>query len=343
MSADQSSLVSRWKTAISDLRQGRAKRRTYVILMVVALAFLAVLPFVAGNYWVRVVTGIFMFATLSQAWNVITGYTGYFAFGNVAFLGTGAYVTAVLVVRYSVPVPVAIVIGAVVAAVYAMLLGFPLLRITGHYFSIATIGVNLATREIAFNLPSITGGGMGITMPLMRVSIQTFYRYIYFGMLGLMLLCTAAVYLLMRSRTGFAFRAIGADESAARSMGINTTLYKVLAWGFSAFFFGLVGGLYAYWFSFIEPPMVFNPANAIKIVAMTYLGGIGTLPGPIIGAFILEIISETVWGRFLELHLAVLGLIIVFVTVFMPNGLLPLIRGESSLRALVQNLRERRL
>jgi branched-chain amino acid transport system permease protein len=89
--------------------------------------------------------------------------------------------------------------------------------------------------------------------------------------------------------------------------------------------------------------MVFNPADAIKIVAMTYLGGVGTIPGPIIGAFILELIAEVVWGRFLELHLAVLGVIILFVTIFMPHGLLPLIRGERSVGKLFQNVKERRL
>jgi branched-chain amino acid transport system permease protein len=274
---------------------------------------------------------------------VISGYTNYFAFGNVVFLGVGAYVTAVLIVNYSVPMLVAVLIAGVVAAVYAMLLGFPLLRLTGHYFSIATIGVNLATREMVTNMDSITGGGRGITLPLMEVSIQTFYKQIYFLMFGLMLTCIIAVYFLMRSRIGFALRAIGGDEEAARSMGINTTKYKILAWGFSAFFFGLAGGLYAYWFSFIEPPMVFNPGDAIKIVAATYLGGIRTIVGPIVGVFILEVVSEAVWGQFLELHLAVLGVIIIFVTIFMPDGLMPLIRGEVTLRRLIKDVRERRL
>jgi branched-chain amino acid transport system permease protein len=343
MTENAKSLFKRLGEAIGSVRSGRAHRRTYLVLLTAALLVFAALPFVVGNYWTRVLTGIFMFVTLSEAWNVITGYTGYFAFGNIAFFGVGAYVTAVLVVKFSMPVFVAILIGGIIAAIYATLLGFPLLRLTGHYFSIATIGVNLATREIAFNLPALTGGGMGITMPLMRVSIGTFYRIIYFSMFALMVICIVAVYYLIRSRIGFALRAIGADEQAARSMGINTTVYKVLAWSFSAFFFGLVGGLYAYWFSFIEPPMVFNPADAIKIVAMTYLGGIGTIPGPIIGAFILEIVSEAVWGQFLELHLAVLGIIIIFVTVFMPDGLMPLIRGELTLRGMIKNVRDSRL
>lgn len=325
------------------LVHGTTRQRALGWAMIVGFVGLLVAPFLVGGYWIRVLTGVLMFVILSEAWNVISGYTNYFAFGNVVFLGVGAYTTAVLVVDYAIPLFLAILIGGILAAVYAMLLGFPLLRLTGHYFSIATIGINLATREIVTNLSGITGGGRGITMPLMRVSIEVFYRYIYFMMFGLMMVCIAAVYLLIRSRMGFALRAIGGDEQAAKSMGINTTKYKVLAWGFSAFFFGLTGGIYAYWFSFIEPPMVFNPADAIKIVAMTYLGGIRTILGPLIGAFILELVSEMVWGRFLELHLAVLGSIIVFVTIFMPDGLMPIIRGEVSLRGLFKNIKDRKL
>jgi len=335
MTENAKSRFARFGEAVRSLRAGRAHRRTYVTLLIAAVLALAVLPFVAGNYWTRVFTGVLMFATLAQAWNVITGYTGYFAFGNVAFFGVGAYVTAILVIKGSVPVFVAVLIGGVLAAIYAALLGFPLLRITGHYFSIATIGVNLATRETVRNLPELTGGGSGLTMP-----IATFYRIVYFSMFGLMVFCIAAVYFLMRSRTGFALRAIGADERAARSMGINTTNYKVLAWAFSALFFGLVGGLYAYWFSYIDPTMVFNPGDAIKVVAMTYLGGIGTIPGPIIGAFLLELV---VWGQFLEFHLAVLGIIIILVSIVMPAGLMPLIRGEMTLRGLIKGVRDRKL
>lgn len=343
MTENAKSRFARFGEAVRSVRAGRAHRRTYVTLLIAAILVLAVLPFVAGNYWTRVFTGVLMFATLAQAWNVITGYAGYFAFGNVAFFGVGAYATAILVLKGSVPVFVAVLIGGVLAAIYAALLGFPLLRITGHYFSIATIGVNLATREMVYNLPALTGGGSGLTLPMMTVSIGTFYRIVYFSMFGLMVFCVAAVYYLMRSRTGFALRAIGADEQAARSIGINTTKYKVLAWAFSAFFFGLVGGLYAYWFSFIDPTMVFNPADAIKIVAMTYLGGIGTIPGPIIGAFLLELVSEVVWGQFLEFHLAVLGIIIIFVSIFMPAGLMPLIRGKMTFRGLIKGVRDRKL
>lgn len=321
----------------------QVRRRKLAMWLTVGLIVLAVIPFVAGNYWTRVVTGILMFVTLCEAWNVLTGYTGYFGVGTIVFFGTGAYVAAVLVVKFSVPVPLAILAAGVISALYAVLLGFPILRLSGMYFAIATIGINLATREIVLNIPNLTGGGQGITLPLPRVPLAVFYREIYFGMLALMIICILAVYYVVHSRTGFALRAIGADEHAARSMGVNTTAYKVFAWAFSAFFFGLVGGLYAYWFTFIEPVVVFNPNDGLKIVAMTYLGGAHTILGPFLGAFVLELITELVWGQFLELHLAVLGLIILFVTIVMPDGLVPLIRGEVTLRGLFKNVKDRRL
>jgi branched-chain amino acid transport system permease protein len=321
----------------------QVRQRRIVMWAVVGLLVLAVVPFVAGNYWTRVVTGIIMFVTLCEAWNLLTGYTGYFGVGTIVFFGTGAYVTAVLVVKLSVPLPLAILAGGIFSAAYAVLLGLPILRLSGMYFAIATIGINLATREIVLNIPQWTGGGAGITLPMMRVPLAVFYRYIYFGMLALMVLCILSVYYIIRSRTGFALRAIGADEHAARSMGINTTKYKVFAWAFSAFFFGLVGGLYAYWFTFVEPIVVFNPNDGLKIVAMVYLGGARTIPGPFLGAFILELIMELVWGQFLELHLAVLGLIILFVTIVMPDGLMSLIGGEMTLRGLFKSVKDRRL
>ncbi len=321
----------------------QVRRRRLAIWLVVGLIVLAVLPFVAGNYWTRVFTGILMFVTLCEAWNVLTGYTGYFGVGTIVFFGTGAYVTAVLVVKFSVPIPLAIVAAGIFSALYAILLGFPILRLSGMYFAIATIGINLATREIILNIPALTGGGQGITLPLPSVPLAVFYRQVYFGMLALMILCILAVYYIIQSRTGFALRAIGADEHAARSMGVNTTAYKVFAWAFSAFVFGLVGGIYAYWFTFIEPIVVFNPNDGLKIVAMTYLGGAHTILGPFLGAFVLELITELVWGQFLELHLAILGLIILFVTIVMPDGLVPLLRGEVTLRGLWKNVQERRL
>lgn len=329
--------------AIGAGQSEQVRRRRLALGLAVGLIMLAAIPFVAGNYWTRVFTGILMFITLCEAWNLLTGFTGYFGVGTIVFFGTGAYVTAVLVVQMSVPIPLAIIVSGIFSALYAVLLGVPILRLSGMYFAIATIGINLATREIVLNIPQITLGGAGITLPLPQMSLAVFYRQIYFAMLALMVLCIAAVYYIIHSRTGFALRAIGADEHAARSMGINTTKYKVFAWAFSAFVFGLVGGLYTYWFTFIEPVVVFNPNDGLKIVAMTYLGGAHTIAGPVLGAFILELINELVWGQFLELHLAVLGLIILFVTIVMPDGLIPLVRGEVTLRGLWKGVRDRRL
>jgi branched-chain amino acid transport system permease protein len=145
-------------------------------------------------------------------------------------------------------------------------------------------------------------------------------------MLGLLLLNVAISYLVSRSRFGYGLRALKADEQGASVMGIDTTRHKIMAWALSAFMTGLVGGAYAFWFVYFTADGVFNILVSVKYLVMTYLGGIGTVLGPVIGAFLLEYLSDYVWGRFMELHLGVLGLTIILIVLFMPRGFLYMVR-----------------
>jgi branched-chain amino acid transport system permease protein len=123
--------------------------------------------------------------------------------------------------------------------------------------------------------------------------------------------------------------------------GIQTTYYKIVAWAISAFFTGLIGGVYAYWFTFIEPANVFDIMIAVKAFVMMMLGGAGTVLGPVLGATVLELVSELVWGEFLTLHLMIFGGIIILVILFIPSGIVEVIRKRYSLSALISNLKER--
>jgi branched-chain amino acid transport system permease protein len=316
------------------------KKSGITIFLLICIGLIG-FPFFMQGYWLRVVTSIMMFATITLALNFIAGYAGYAAFGNVVFMGIGAYTTAILMVKAGIPWWIGVLSGAVLSGLYAILLGLPILRLRGHYFAICTLGVNEATKQFTLIWESLTEGGMGITLPLTSLQIQDFYTLIYFIMFGILLACFLTTYFISRNRIGYALRAIRANEDAAEMSGIRTTYYKVVAWAISAFFTGLVGGIYAYWFTFIEPANVFDIMIAVKAFVMMLLGGGGTVLGPILGATVLELVSELVWGEFLTLHMLIFGGIIILVILFMPSGMMEVFRKRYSLSALLANLKER--
>ena len=318
--------------------QGERKKGWWALGVLVGLGFV-VLPLFIEGYWIRVLTSIFMYAIITAALNIIAGYAGYAAFGNIVFFGIGAYTTAMLMLRVGFYWWAGAIIGGLLAAIYAILLGIPILRLRGHYFAIATLGINRATEQIALDWGSFTGGGKGITLPLPKMEIQNFYAMIYFIMLGLLLVTILVNYVISRSRLGYALRAIRDNEDAAEASGIFAPRCKIVAWAISAFITGVTGGVFAYWFSFIEPATVFDIMIAVKAFVMMMLGGAGTVLGPVIGAFLIEVISETVWGQFLTLHMLILGIIMVGVVILIPRGMLSLFGRKFSLAALWRNIK----
>jgi len=318
--------------------QGERKKGWWTLGVLVGLGFVVIPLFIEG-YWIRVLTSIFMYAIITAALNIIAGYAGYAAFGNIVFFGVGAYTTAMLMLRVGFYWWTGAIIGGLLAAIYAILLGIPILRLRGHYFAIATLGINRATEQIALDWGSFTGGGKGITLPLPKMEIQNFYAMIYFIMLGLLLVTILVNYVISRSRLGYALRAIRDNEDAAEASGIFAPRCKIVAWAISAFITGVTGGVFAYWFSFIEPATVFDIMIAVKAFVMMMLGGAGTVLGPVIGAFLIEVISETVWGQFLTLHMLILGIIMVGVVILIPRGMLSLFGRKFSLAALWRNIK----
>ncbi len=296
-------------------------RLAYLLAAAAVLLCAVLAPAFLGHYWLRVVTHVFMFAILAEGTNVIVGFCGYPALGNVVFFGVGAYAAGILMSRTAVPFPVALAAAAGAAFAYAMILGWPLLRLRGHYFAIATLGVNEGTRQVMDNLYDLTGGASGLTLPIMQVSVGAIYHFFYYVMLAVLVCAVLVSVWLSRSRFGYGLRAIRNDEDAAAVMGINTTWFKMAAWAISAIFVGLAGGVYAYWNSYIEPADVFDITIAVRFFIMILLGGAGTVFGPIVGAVLLELTSETLWSAFLTYHTALLGLVIILVVVFLPRGL----------------------
>jgi len=289
--------------------------------LAVVLIILAVLPFFLPNYRTAFLLITFMYVTLASSWNIIAGYTGYVSFGHAAFFGLGAYTAALLITRLGTHWLLASLVGGVVAALVAVPLGYILLRLRGPYFAISMLGLAAAFEVVANSWVSLTRGGAGLNLPPALNLVQ-----VYFAMGIAMVVVIGLSYRIITSRYGLRLFAIRDDEQAAEVLGINTTLHKVSAFTISAFFPGVVGGFYAWNLAYIDPTSVFRPILSIGMVIMTMFGGIGTVAGPVIGGVLLTVVAEGLWARLPEFHRAAYGVLIVIVVLFMPGGIMTLVR-----------------
>jgi branched-chain amino acid transport system permease protein len=288
---------------------------------ILATVLMLVAPLFLGGYGLHILTDIYMYAIVAQGLNVIVGFAGYHAFGNAVFFGIGAY-TAGVAITLGVPLPIAFVLAVIVSMVFAAVLGWPLLRLKGHYFAIATVALNMAMYDILINVGGVTGGSQGLPLPLGDLSPDEANRLIYFLMLGAMVISILTVAWLRRAPLGYALRALRDSETGAEVMGINTTRAKTMAWAISAGMTGAAGGLWGYWINFIEPGTAFDIGISVNGYVMMLLGGIGSVIGPVIGAFFLQVFSTLIWGQFEKVHLLILGVLIIAVVTVMPEGIL---------------------
>ncbi len=311
---------------------------TGVVLAAVALAAAVAFPAIAGTYYVRVVTGIFMFGMLASGWNLIGGYTGYPDFGAAAFIGIGAYTTGILMLRAHLPFAPALLAGGILSIAAAAAMGSVLLRLRGHYFAVATLGFMIVLQQLTANL-DITGGGSGMNLPPAR-SFTTFYYW----MLAALVVAVVAGFVLPRSRVGYAIAAIRENQDAAQVLGVDPLPFKILAYAASAFFFGIGGGIYAYWFTFIDPPTVFNLDFTIQAVVMTLFGGPGTALGPLVGAFILKSLDVYLTNISIFFHNVFFGALVCALVIFAPRGLAEIFQARGGLiEAIRTELRENRI
>jgi len=301
------------------------KRWVPLALGLLALA-LALYPLRATGYGVRVMLQLFMWIALAQSWNLISGLTGYVSFGHVAFFGTGAYASSLLIVKTGWPWPLAALAGGVAAAVVSFIMGWPCLRLRGPYFAIAMLGLNEVLRVLTSYYEGLTGGGNGLSLPTLYASVEIYYA------MGLVAAAvTAVTYLIVTSRFGLRLMTIREDEVAAEAMGIDTFRYKLYAFVLSSVGAGIVGGLSARDQGYIEPISVFPLIMTITMIVMALFGGKGTIWGPVLGATVLFAFQEAVWARFVYLHQLLFGAIIVAVVLLMPRGILGVLQQKYNL------------
>lgn len=306
-------------------------RRWSFWVPVVLLAALALYPVIRpyDGYPQTVLLLAFLLAVQAVGWNVISGYAGYVSLGHSVFLGLGSY-TAGLVGAYTGLNPFLIApLGGVVAVLAAVLAGAVVLRTRGHAFVIITIALLLATQVIATNWKSFTRGSDGITMPLPFWSRDFENVPFYYAFFLLMLASIGFSGWIRRTKFGTGLVAIREDEGKAAAIGVDTTRYKIAAYGASAFFAGMAGSVYAYFLTFLNPVGAFSILGSVTIVLAALAGGRGTLWGPVVGAFLVQALSEsaTVFGGGTQSRVLVYGVALVLVVLFLPAGILPAVQA----------------
>lgn len=294
------------------------------IALLVLLAVVASLPLFGGAYALRLGTMACMYAILALSWNVVGGFAGYPSFATAAFFGFGAYTSGVLLGK-GLPLWLCVVIAAVAALLMSAVLGAALLRLRGHYFAIASLSLVEVLRELVNNATDLTGGGMGLNIPLASGSgVLAEAMFFFYAMWILLLLTALMVMAVAGSKLGFGLACIRQNETASSMVGLNTTLYKSIAFGLSACFVSAAGGVYAAWVHYIDPSDVFDILYSVKPIVMALMGGLGSPLGVACGAFLYLGLEEVVWRNYIQIHTGVLGLIIVLLLLFLPHGLISL-------------------
>lgn len=312
-------------TPAAALARAVGARARWAIVALILVGLL-VLPLLLPSYRTAFLLLTFMYVTLTSSWNLISGFTGYVSFGHAAFFGFGAYAGALLMLRLGVHWLAAALAGGILALALAVPLGYVLLRLRGPYFAIAMLGLGAAFEVIAASWVDLTRGGAGLNLPPTLNLHQ-----VYYAMAAAMVAVVLLAYWIIRSRYGMRLLAIREDEDAADALGIDTTFHKVSAFALSAFFPAFEGGIYAWHLGYIDPNSVFRPILSISMVIMAMFGGVGTVSGPIIGGIALSLIAEALWARLPEFHRGVYGLLIIVVVLFMPGGLIQLLKDRGLL------------
>jgi branched-chain amino acid transport system permease protein len=297
-----------------------------VALSVVVLALFPLVVTDPTATSIAVFTLVFMVST--AAWNVFSGYTGYLALGHAVFFGTGGYAVALAARDWHFKggwdVFALLPFGGLVAAAIAIPIGVIALRTRRHTFVVVTIAIFFIFQLAAFNL-GLTGGTQGIELPIAQFPVATYNNPFYYVALVILILTVAMSWAVRRSRFGLQLLAIRDDEARARGLGVKTGPIKLGAFTLSAFPIGMVGGLYFYFLGQIFPQFAFDPLFDISIALMAFLGGIGTLIGPVLGALVLEALqqylTQSVSGS--GTYLIVYGVLFLAVILLLPRGVIP--------------------
>jgi branched-chain amino acid transport system permease protein len=326
-------------------------KRTRAISWLTVGAVLTIFPLVVTNATATAIAVYSMLYVLAAiGWNIFSGYSGYISIGHAVYYGFGQYTVALLVLHLGIQAGAGELwiapLGGLVAAVVAVPVGLLVLRVRRHTFIVLTIAVMFIFQLLAFNFPSITGGSTGMNVPPPLWSGSNFTMPFYYVAFGFAIIALVVSWGIRRSKFGLGLLAIRDDEDRARGLGIKVTRTKLVALVTSAFFVGVAGALYAPFVGQVFPQFAFDPFYDLFLAVFTFVGGLGTLSGPVLGALLLSPIQKYFEIQFgaTTLYLIVYGVLFVVILLLMPRGIVPSVadRYHSFLATRRRRAEERR-
>jgi branched-chain amino acid transport system permease protein len=284
-------------------------------LAIIALAVAAIVPLVTNRpSTLNLLFLMFLYIALGQSWNILAGFAGQINLGHAAFFGTGALVTR-LFWAGGVPFPIAFLAGGLGALAFGLIIGAPTFRLRGVYFAMSTLALAEGLYITVGNLlPGVS------TLPVDLIARYDLSARYYLA-LGLAAATMLAAYLLLRSRASLGILAVREDEEAARATGVDAARHKMLALAISSFFAGLAGGTFAYHEVSYYPSNPFNPVWGFDAIVITFVGGVGTLIGPLIGAVFFTVVREQLALTLVQVHQVIFGALFILVVLILPGGL----------------------
>jgi branched-chain amino acid transport system permease protein len=297
-----------------------------ILSLLILLGFLLFIPSVLSQYSLHLMILVMVFVVIATSWNILV-WTHQISLGHAAFFGIGAYSAALMYNAWQLPIYFDLVLGGVFASLGAILIGVICLRMAPWALAIATLAFAEAVKILVIMLPGLTEGAEGVAIAPLYGGGETAKVYAYYLVLAIAFLTVLMAYLLKRSKLYYAFTAIHDDQEAANMLGINPTKYKVMAFTISAFFVGVVGGFYAHYISYIDPHGVFNIHISVEAQIMPLMGGLYTVAGPVVGAFILTLLGEYLRITVKTGYLIIYGIILVLLIFYLPKGLVGLVEG----------------
>src|SRR6266478_3652273 len=296
-------------------------KRAKIYLSVLSL-FLIAAPFIfETRYSQHVLILVLLYVALGSAWNILGGFAGQLSLGHAAFFGIGAYTAAVIASKTSLSPWWAMVAGPILVLPIALLVGWICFRLRGPYFTLATIAVGEVMRLVALNWSDMTGGAVGVVIRPSIFSGTSKLPY-YYIVLFIAAVTIALCHGISRRKLGYYLMAIREDEETAESIGIDTTKYKLIALAISSTITAIAGAFYANYFMFVDTTTVLPLALSVEIVLIAIVGGLGKVPGPVLGAVLLKLSSEVFRNEFSRANLLIYGALLVLVILFMPGGLM---------------------
>jgi branched-chain amino acid transport system permease protein len=292
------------------------------------------LVFKGNDYYLAIIFTLFLYGGACVAWNLLAGYGGQVSFGHAAFFGLGAYTSTLLYRHFGISPWIGIFGGGFVCCLLATIIGLLCFRLRGLFFALATLAFGLAIETAVINLPKLTNGSIGLYI-LFKPSVKNLMfesgvTYAYVA-LGYMLLTVLVTWLIERSKIGYQLVAVREDEEAAKMVGVNTTVVKLIAFNISAFFTSTAGVLFAQNHLFIDPTSVFSWLIVQKMLLYTLIGGMGTLWGPVVGTLLMTPLLETIrltFGEAVGFYLLLYGLILIVVVIFVPYGIMGILTSK---------------